>query len=246
VILIIFTAHLAAVKMSPGSGGRNKYPLLFVGLLAGLILGFGAALMLHNQQIRNSSHDSEGVHDTADTLHGHVATTPSGSSRGGVTVVEDTSLTDGTGVDDGAGYADTDNLYETLPGQDTLIVSAGDGSEMVRRDVMIGSRRIKTEYERTDRNEPVSGATATDTLLTALTGVKPAEGIFPEYTLEFWQNPLNYTGYRVIRDKVVLFGMAPDQPYQLRVRDGKLILASGKREFHLRESAAFAPLTPIK
>jgi hypothetical protein len=232
--------------MSSKPVARNKYPLLFVGLLAGLILGFGAALMLHNKQLRDTSDEIAGVHDTIDSGHSQGGKVYSGSGQGSRTPGDDTSVTDDTMVLDGGDYAETDTLFATTPGQDSLIVSIGDGGEMVRRDVMIGSRRIKPEYERPDRMESPSGATATDTLLTALTAVKPAEGIFSEYTLEFWHNPLNYTGYRVIRDKVVLFGMSPDQLYQLRVREGKLILVTGKREFHLRESAAFAPLTPMK
>jgi hypothetical protein len=116
-------------------------------------------------------------------------------------------------------------------------------ADVVLRDEMIGSRKVKVLW---DEERPQKRNEGTDSLITGLTAVKPPEGIFQEYTLEFWRNPLNYKGYRISRNKLILFGMSPEQPYQLRYTAGQLVLVAGKQNYPLRESATFIPLTPKK
>lgn len=67
---------------------------------------------------------------------------------------------------------------------------------------------------------------------------------FPTDSLwvEFWQNPLNYRGYRRIHDRLILFGIHPDLPIAIFRKDEDLFLHIQNNHFPLKEYEEFRPI----
>lgn len=217
----------------PNRPGSHRALYLFTGLFAGIVLGFGAALLLQNYSISSIPELFRQDSDTADV---------SGSRTAGT--VNRHTKTAGDGGAAGDQVPPSDELYAEIDPDDSLntIETAGPGA--IAREELLATRRLKV----TDTGEPVSSkgsSSGTDSLLTSLTGVKPAEG-FREYILEFWQNPLNYKGYKIIRDKIVLYGLPPEQSYKLLSGEGSLVLQTPQHSYPLREADDFLPLIPKK
>ena len=62
------------------------------------------------------------------------------------------------------------------------------------------------------------------------------------YEVEFWVSPVNYQGYRLMNDKLILFGIAEPDAIQLYELDHQLWLKYGSKFFHLNKSSDFEPL----
>ncbi len=232
------------VKMSQKSRFKPSVSWLLLGLLAGLTLGFGIALLVQNRWV---SPEPRVVTSESDTLLLATDSDKSANRRRGATSGHTPAEpSDAETADDEDYDADelNDSLYLMQTSYDTLMATLVDEGETIRRDVMIGSRRVKLEEDTGASPQPASSGV--DTLITALTAVKIPEGFYREYTLEFWQNPLNYKGYRVVRDKVVLFGLSPEKSYQLFRKNDQLLLKGGGQEYLLRETTSFTPLIPAQ
>ncbi len=230
--------------MSHGKRGRT-HPMLymFTGLFAGILIGFGTALMIQNQALEDII---PGLHGRSDTLE--VGAKGDGAARhrskpeslsGIGDQMESDQNIDLTNLPQ---YTDT-SLVAEFP-DDTVQTVPSDGVDMVRRDEMIGVKRVKLQIADETSSRKNISPTGSDTLLSALTSVKLPEGYFNEYLLEFWQNPINYKGYRVTRDKIVLFGLPVDQNYSIKLTEGHLILVAGRQQYALRESSTLSPLIP--
>lgn len=116
---------------------------------------------------------------------------------------------------------EVDSLADSLS-SDSLIAfvdTIDTGTELIRQDRMIASRIIQVE------NSESSEPSQRDSLLSDLVDRgNPVSDHITEYTLEFWQSPLNYKGYKIIRNRIILFGLDPQKDYVLRLEEEKLIL----------------------
>jgi hypothetical protein len=222
----------------------RTHPMLFIltGLFAGALLGFGIALFLQNRDINpmvpflSNRNDTLEIDQKEHHQKNQTGKPVSESTAGDTTAEpEDTVIADTS--------SSTDDEYSPASSEDSLYTPVAGTGDLVLRDELIGSRRIRVQW---DEDRPQKGNERSDSLLTGLTSVKPPEGLFQEYTVEFWRNPLNYKGYRISRDKLVIFGLSPDQPCQLRYTTGQLVLITGKQQYLLRESNTFIPLIPKK
>ncbi len=210
---------------------------LLTGLFAGIVLGFGAALLLQNYSFSGISpffgkdSDSTGIAYSDSRTN----TASDGRKPKGKGVTADASADE---------FPNNDIYSEEMAGDDTLLTIQDEGPDAVVRDELIGSKKVKlaaTGGSATGRE----GASETDSLLTSLTGVKHGSN-FTEYILEFWQNPLNYKGYKIVRDKIILFGLSPEQSYRLTYGEGLLVLQTPQHQYALRENSDFLPLIPRK
>jgi hypothetical protein len=70
---------------------------------------------------------------------------------------------------------------------------------------------------------------------------KKASSFNETIIVEYWQSPLNLTGYLLNRNKLKLFGFNPDEPITLQVLDEKnqLILKSSSFLLRLSKSSSF-------
>ena len=64
---------------------------------------------------------------------------------------------------------------------------------------------------------------SSDSLLGSAAGIKPNKS--PEfYTIEYWQSPLNFRGYKLGKNKIVLYGINQSEPLKLFVLNQMLYM----------------------
>lgn len=113
--------------------------------------------------------------------------------------------------------------------------SMADIDAPVRRDRLVAKRTILLVKE-TDTDTPADSALASLTKSSSqLTGTNNT------YILEFWESPVNYKGYKVLKKKIVLFGLSPSGHYTLTKEDDKLLLKTKTATYLLRIHDDFLP-----
>lgn len=101
--------------------------------------------------------------------------------------------------------------------------------EDIIREQLISTRNLKVEWITSDSID-------VSELLN-----KKANSFNEEMVIEFWQSPLNLTGYELNRNKLKLFGFNPEESISLQVKDDKseLILKTSSFELRLPKTNQF-------
>lgn len=136
-------------------------------------------------------------------------------------------------------------LYDSL-------VSAGSIKDVngETEDITIGKvsqvTSIKAEKFLSKKQFTVIGAaqtSKTDSLASSLAGIKTnAAG---SMMVEFWESPVNYKGYRLGKDKMILFGIIPDGVNLVKY-SSDLYLTTLNNVYLVKPCTDFCQLKPIK
>ena len=108
---------------------------------------------------------------------------------------------------------------------------------VVRRDVLIETRVLKLTV--LNRN---LGKGKTDSLISVFQG---SNSQTLEYRIEFWRSPINYRGFKFIRNAIVTFGLDPNESSRLFQLDDKFYLKHGVSVYRLVTTEKFEPLTKV-
>ena len=111
---------------------------------------------------------------------------------------------------------------------------------VVKKDELLFSKNIKLVDldEKSDAQDHRK-----DSLVQLASGItEPSSYTF---MIEFWKSPINYRGYKMGRNKLILFGMeATDNPNLYKVKDC-LFLKNGNRFYKIDKNSEFQPLEII-
>lgn len=119
-----------------------------------------------------------------------------------------------------------DTLIEEILPRDT---TKKDEDINIRKDELIASRTVPIIY----LNDPVKS----DTIVKELLGIK---GNLPEeMKIQFWNSPLNYKGYKLSRNTLVVYGLSEQLAYEVYYKDGKHYLSNEGEFYRLNETTAF-------
>ena len=77
---------------------------------------------------------------------------------------------------------------------------------VVRKDEMLGSRNFEVT-----KLQPMEAVNPSDSLLEKISGIKDKKNVIASFKVEFWQSPINYKGYKMTKNKIVLFGLSPEE-----------------------------------
>ena len=83
-------------------------------------------------------------------------------------------------------------------------------SFVVRKDELLDAKNFQVVNL---QNEAENNAS--DSLLEKMSGIKNQKNILASFKVEFWQSPINYKGYKMSKNKIVLFGVNPDENLKL-------------------------------
>ena len=111
---------------------------------------------------------------------------------------------------------------------------------VVKKDELLFSKNIKLID--LDEKSDVQ-AHRKDSLVQLASGItEPSSYTF---MIEFWKSPINYRGYKMGRNKLVLFGMeTTDNPHLYKVKDC-LFLKNGNKIYKIDKNSEFQPLEII-
>jgi len=123
----------------------------------------------------------------------------------------------------------SDSLGSAL---DTALLADSDAETIVvRRDELLSATAISLI--------PLSTSSKTDTLLMLFQGGSPSEN--PQIRIEFWKSPVNFRGYKFIRNTLVTFGLDPQEQVKVYFDSGVFYLQSGSTTFRLNQTERFLP-----
>lgn len=130
---------------------------------------------------------------------------------------------------------------------DTGIISPTEASEIVvKKDQLLISFILKP----IDINEATTNNESSSSIANSTVDKLNPSGGLPEidrrkienYYIEFWVSPVNYIGYKLSKDKLILFGVEEPDAVQLYTKDDKLWMKYGKEYYTLVESDDFESL----
>lgn len=126
-------------------------------------------------------------------------------------------------------------IEDSLTFNDSLNVASSDTSKIFlidSLDQVIDADIIREELIST-RNLEIEWITSDSIDVSELLN-KKANSFNEKMIIEFWQSPLNLTGYELNRNKLKLFGFNPEESISLQVEDDKSELILKTNSFVLR------------
>jgi hypothetical protein len=112
---------------------------------------------------------------------------------------------------------------------------------VLQRDEMISSGTIEIinlDFKNDNNNF------SNDSLLAETAEIKPEKKISElkvSWIVEYWSSPVNYKGYRIGKNRFILFGIDPDAPIKAYLFNGDFFLKTGDGVFKLEYSNEFLP-----
>lgn len=125
------------------------------------------------------------------------------------------------------------DTLDEISGDSTLQLSDSTLTAFVDTTEEVFDEDIMTEKLISSRELPVDWITS-DSLDVSEMLNKKASSFNETIMVEFWQSPLNLTGYELNRNKLKLFGFNPTESISLQVKDDKKELIMKTSSFELR------------
>ena len=196
------------------------------GILIGVLAAFGIFFLWQLGYARLPFGDSNDSNQDADTvldltIKRIIPRSANSTKRNSKTTEWDTNL---------AEVLDTSSLVA-----DSNAVSDGEGAEtiVVRRDELLSATAVQLIQ--------LSTSSRTDSLLTIFQGGNPSAS--PQIRIEFWKSPVNFRGYKFIRNTLVTFGLDPQEQVKVYFDSGLFYLQSGSATFRLNQTDRFLPFS---
>lgn len=111
-----------------------------------------------------------------------------------------------------------------------------EGKTIIKADKFVGKKNISIIGYNSNKN-------SADSLVSTLIDVKHVNG--GKITVEFWESPIHFKGYRLGRDKMIVFGISPDDVSLIRHKND-LYLVTINNVYLVKPCSDFCQLRPIK
>lgn len=130
---------------------------------------------------------------------------------------------------------------DTIDYTDTII--AIDSTDIFADSIQIKRDRvIKKTWLNVKKSEKVT--TKLDSLKSEAMGIRNV-GFSDKILIEFWESPFNFTGYKLSKSKLIVYGLDPNTNYFLRDRNNDTLeLNSSDDSFNFVFTDDFRPLEP--
>jgi hypothetical protein len=138
-------------------------------------------------------------------------------------------------------------VYDTLLSTESISIKAetikNDFDEIiVKKDELIYSLLIDLQSVDTIQSKKINSI---DSLLTKNADIKETDKK-PRYTIEYWLSPINYSGYKMANNKLVLFGFREfDTSPELFSVDQKLYFKHFDNFYRVENTLEFKPIRKI-
>ncbi len=138
---------------------------------------------------------------------------------------------------------DTDSLNEDLIIEEKTISISQNGNDIVvMKDKLLFVRQINLP-----KSEQIADTTNNDYLDSLLTDKKyDKKKSLNIYRVEFWKSPINYQGYKMLKNKIILFGIEQFDLVSLNYFNKKLYLKYINNYYFIEELDNFSPFIQLK
>jgi hypothetical protein len=104
-----------------------------------------------------------------------------------------------------------------------------DENFIIKRDEVLDAKIIPVAD--LQQSESVNSS---DSLLEKISGIKDEKkNISVSFQVEFWQSPVNYKGYKMTKNKIVLFGIYPEENIKLYHLDNAIFMKHNQNYYKL-------------
>lgn len=133
--------------------------------------------------------------------------------------------------------------------KDSGFVNNPTGSDQnleVKKDQLLVAHTFKVqEVTLTEKKVEVSLSQSTVSKLNPAAGLVENPKV-ENYEVEFWISPINYKGYKMANNKLVLFGIEEPEAVKLFLIENKIVMKYGHEFFKISNSDDFVSFTSIK
>jgi len=112
---------------------------------------------------------------------------------------------------------------------------------VVRKDELLESKTIKVFNLDTVQNLSAQE----DTVPEKISGIKNTKNVSGYMKVEFWKSPVNYKGYKMTKNKIVLFGISPSDAVQLFMHNEVFFLKQKNNVFKIQFTDDFMQFEKI-
>jgi hypothetical protein len=226
------------------AGMKDKLQVFFLGLLLGIILGGAFFLLKIDQYLKElsanlaHSHHSDPVPEKAEKKEEDKTGKPVEKSK--TFTFSENHPVNSTGDSAKKASSVVKNIKEHADSTkqvDSLRTNNPDENIVIRKDEMLTSRTVELL-----NISPVASNSngSKDSLAAKLAGVREDKTGGRQFrTLEFWTSPLNYKGYKMNRNKIVLYGLPDSDGIKLFQLDDEIYLQNGTVTYHLESGNDF-------
>ncbi|MBI4946727.1 MAG: hypothetical protein HY840_10030 [Bacteroidetes bacterium] len=227
--------------------GSNKSLLFFLGLLLGILAGasffiFKMDGILKKASILNKSKDTVSIQQVNNTeeenktnikkyIGQQLAPSRKDTPQKSMTSAELLAKKYSKEVSVRKVMEEADSLLhdDILANKDTSINQNIAESFVVRKDELLNLKNFEVINLQQNETENPS-----DSLLEKLSGIKNTKkNSIASFNVEFWQSPINYKGYKMTKNKIVLFGINPEGIIKLFHLDDCLFMKNNQNYYKL-------------
>ncbi len=115
---------------------------------------------------------------------------------------------------------------DTLPESDGLVI---------KRERLIEAKELKINYLTITEEK--------DTLIKELLGINDTKA--KTISVEFWESPLNFSGYKCSKNKLIVYGLSPQFSYSFHKKGELMYLAHDAVCYEMKETVEFLKLKQV-
>jgi hypothetical protein len=135
-------------------------------------------------------------------------------------------------------------LAEKKIAQSIGAVNVNEEKIVVKKDELVQTIQIDVKKIPSKDDLPVADLKK-DSTLSEISGISKTAEVL-RYSVEFWESPINYKGYKMANKKIVLFGLEDDYEHStLYYYDKKVYLKHNNNYYLLENTYEFKPLKKI-
>lgn len=216
---------------------RDKILIFIIGILLGILAGGGFFILKLDDYFRELSFYKKNVRQMeqqmAELSKEDAAREPAADTSGRMAPKKEDSIVTARRPSKEAAAP----VAEPVPDATDSVLSVDSFGRIVtddiivKKDELLSIRPLELINLNSDPAEEVLDAT--DSLLQKLSGVRIDRGPSKVLTVELWQSPVNYRGYKMSRNKVVLFGVYPLNGIRLYKLDDLIYLKHQQNLYRL-------------
>jgi hypothetical protein len=126
-------------------------------------------------------------------------------------------------------------IADSLSGINTKDTLSEDQNIVIRRERLIKSMQIPITF--------LTEEVQKDTIIKDLLGIH--ENKVTRMRVEFWESPLNFTGYKMSKNKLLLYGLSDQFTYQIYKKNKIYYIGYEDILYQLKETQEFLPFKEV-
>ncbi|HTF02802.1 MAG TPA: hypothetical protein VK826_02220 [Bacteroidia bacterium] len=204
----------------------NRLQLFFLGFLLGIVLGGGFFLLKLDGFVKEFALEKT-FSDPGEDKDSDV---PETDKTDKPVKPRKTGMTDNVEYSTGSDSSDV-----SMTDDSTTQITDGSDEIVVRKDELLAEKVVLLVN--------LDGTNVIDSIRSREAGIKEDPG--KSVTVEFWQSPLNYKGYKLSRSRLVLFGFEAEEQFSLYRLDNVMFMKTSGGVFRLENTADFRQLERV-